>query len=83
MQDEVINFFQFQQTFEYLGYFETPENNQLMKSLKRDLSRGGLIVLSGIVGSGKTTLLLQVQRELKQEAKVVVSRSISVDINNG
>ncbi|WP_413167924.1 GTP-binding protein [Capilliphycus salinus ALCB114379] len=41
------------------------------------------IVLSGIVGSGKTTLLLQVQRELKQESKVVVSRSISVDINNG
>ncbi len=79
MQDEVMDFFQFQQTFEYLGDFETPENTQLMKSLKRDLSRGGLIVVSGIVGSGKTTLLLQVQRELKTEGKVVVSRSISVD----
>ena len=78
-----MDFFQFQQTFESLGYFETPENTQLMKSLKRNLSRGGLIIVSGIVGSGKTTLLLQVQRELKQEGKVVVSRSISVDISNG
>ncbi|NET44710.1 hypothetical protein [Okeania sp. SIO2B3] len=64
MRSEVMNFFKLKQTFDYLGYFETPENTQLIENLKQDLSQGGLIVVSGIVGSGKTTLLLHIQKEL-------------------
>lgn len=79
MRSEVMNFFKLKQTFEYLGYFETPENNQLIENLKQDITQGGLIVVSGIVGSGKTTLLAHVQRELQQASLVIVSRSLSVD----
>ena len=79
MHSEVMNFFKLKQTFEYLGYFETPENTQLIENLKQDIHQGGLIVVSGIVGSGKTTLLLHVQKELQLAGQVIVSRSLSVD----
>ncbi|NES06810.1 MAG: AAA family ATPase [Okeania sp. SIO2F4] len=79
MRSEVMNFFKLKQTFEHLGYFETPENTQLIENLKQDIHQGGLIIVSGIVGSGKTTLLVHVQKELQLAGQVIVSRSLSVD----
>ncbi len=79
MHSEVMNFFKLKQTFEYLGYFETPENTQLIENLKQDINQGGLIIVSGIVGSGKTTLLLHIQKELQLAGQVIVSRCLSVD----
>jgi type II secretory pathway predicted ATPase ExeA len=38
-----------------------------------------LVALSGIVGSGKTTALERLQRQLKQEKDVIVSRALAVD----
>jgi type II secretory pathway predicted ATPase ExeA len=62
-----------------MGYFETPQLQQVLKELKLAIKDGKLIVLSGIVGTGKTATLQKIQELLAQDKEILVAKSLSVD----
>lgn len=61
------------------GFFETAHHQRIFRQLKTAVPNGSLIAVSGIVGSGKTTTLRRLQEMLKQDDKVIVSKSLSVE----
>jgi type II secretory pathway predicted ATPase ExeA len=79
MLSEVMDYFGFSQELDHLGFFETDEHSHLERELQRIIRQGRLVALSGVVGSGKTTALERLQRQLKQEKDVIVSRALAVD----
>jgi type II secretory pathway predicted ATPase ExeA len=61
------------------GYFETAHRRRILRGLDSAIRRGGLIALCGIVGCGKSTLLARIRAALRQEGKILVSRSLAVE----
>lgn len=65
--------------FRNSGFFETEHHKRIFRQLKTVIPEGYLIAVSGIVGSGKTTTLQKLQEMLKNEKKVIVSKSLAVE----
>ena len=61
------------------GFFETSYHTQLLKYIKGAIPQGRLIVVCGVVGSGKTVTMRRLQQMLKDDGKVTVSKSVSVE----
>ena len=58
----------------------TTQNYQNMfTNIKLAIKNGGLIALTGIVGIGKTTTLRRLQQDLREENKILVSKSLATD----
>lgn len=76
---EVMEFFGLERELDHLGFFETEPQAHLEKELKKTISQGRLIALSGIVGSGKTTFLQRLMSDLAKSKEILVSRSLAVE----
>lgn len=79
MFSEVMEFFGLEKELDHLGFFETEPQAHLEKELKKTISQGRLIALSGIVGSGKTTFLQRLMSDLAKSKEILVSRSLAVE----
>jgi type II secretory pathway predicted ATPase ExeA len=79
MLSDVMNYFGLTREFDQAGFFETEHHQHLLKEISAILKKGRLVALAGIVGCGKTVMLQQIQKALKQEKNILVSRSLAVD----
>ncbi|EKS30420.1 ExeA family protein [Afipia felis] len=79
MRVEVMQYYGLTQPFSQAGYYETEHHKQLIKDIKGAILEGRLIALCGVVGSGKTVTLRRLQQILKDENRVSVAKSLSVE----
>ena len=79
MRVEVMQHYQLTQPLSQAGYYETQHHQQLIKDIKSAILEGRLIALCGVIGSGKTVTLRRLQQQLKEENRVLVSKSLAVE----
>ena len=79
MLSDIMEHYGLVREFSNAGYFDTEHHQQIFRELKAAIRSGRLVALTGIVGTGKTTILKRIQKELKQEREILVSKSLSVD----
>jgi type II secretory pathway predicted ATPase ExeA len=79
MRVDVMQHYGLTQPFSQTGYFETELHKQLLKDIKGAIQEGRLIAVCGVVGSGKTVTMRRLQQQLKEENKVTVSKSLTVE----
>lgn len=79
MRVEVMEHYGLAQPIDQAGYYETAHHKQLIKDIKGAIREGRLIAICGVVGSGKTVTLRRLQQILREENKIIVARSLSVD----
>ena len=78
MRVDVMQHYGFTQPLSHAGYYET-QHRQLMTDIKSAILEGHLIALCGVIGSGKTVTLRRLQQQLKDDNRVLVSKSLAVD----
>jgi len=79
MRVEVMQHYGIKLPFDQAGYYETEHHAQLLKDIRGAILQGRLIALYGVIGSGKTVTLRRLQQQLKEENKVIVSKSLAVE----
>jgi type II secretory pathway predicted ATPase ExeA len=79
MRVEVMEYYGLTQPFSQAGYYETQQHTQLLKDIKGAILEGRLIAVCGVVGSGKTVTMRRLQQQLKEENRITVSKSLSVE----
>jgi type II secretory pathway predicted ATPase ExeA len=79
MRVEVMQHYGLTQPLSQAGYFETELHKQLLKDIKAAILEGRLIAVCGVVGSGKTVTMRRLQQQLKEENKITVSKSLTVE----
>ena len=79
MRVEVMQHYGIKLPFDQAGYYETEHHAQLLKNIRGAILQGRLIALCGVIGSGKTVTLRRLQQQLKEENKVIVSKSLAVE----
>ena len=79
MRVDVMQHYGFTQPLSQAGYYETRHRQQLMTDMKSAILEGHLIALCGVIGSGKTVTLRRLQQQLKDDNRVLVSKSLAVD----
>lgn len=79
MRVEVMQYYGLTQPLSQAGYYETDHHKQLIKDIKGAIMEGRLIAVCGVVGSGKTVTLRRLQQILKDENRVSVAKSLSVE----
>ncbi len=82
MRVEVMEHYKLTQPFSQAGYYETSLHRQLIKDIKGAILEGRLIAVCGVVGSGKTVTMRRLQQQLKDENKITVSKSLSIEKHN-
>ena len=79
MRVEVMDYYGLVKPLNRAGYYETQHQGQMLKNIRGALLEGRLVVLYGVIGSGKTVTLRRLQQQLKDENKVTVCRSLTVE----
>src|SRR5919109_1368564 len=79
MRVDVMQHYGFTQPLSHAGYYETGHHRQLMTDIKSAILEGYLIALCGVIGSGKTVTLRRLQQQLKDDNRVLVSKSLAVE----
>lgn len=79
MRVEVMQYYGLTQPLDQGGYYETEHHKQLIKDIKGAIQEGRLIAVCGVVGSGKTVTLRRLQQILKEENRITVAKSLSVE----
>lgn len=79
MRVEVMQHYSLTQLFSQAGYFETERHKQLLGDIKSAIQESRLIAVCGVVGSGKTVTMRRLQQQLKEENKITVSKSLTVE----
>lgn len=79
MRVEVMEYYGLAQPIDQAGYYETAHHKQLIKDIKGAIREGRLIAVCGVVGSGKTVTLRRLQQQLRDENKIIVAKSLSVE----
>jgi len=79
MRVDVMQHYGFTQPLSHAGYYETSHHRQLMTDIKSAILEGRLIALCGVIGSGKTVTLRRLQQQLRDENRVLVSKSLAVE----
>lgn len=79
MRVEVMQYYGLVNPLSQAGYYETESHKQLTKDIKAAIFEGRLIALCGVVGCGKTVTLRRLQQILKDENRVTVAKSLSVE----
>src|SRR5256885_6121395 len=83
MRVDVMQHYGFTQPLSHGGYYETQHHRQLMTDIKSAILEGHLIALCGVIGSGKTVTLRRLQQQLKDDNRVLVSKSFFVQAEDG
>jgi len=79
MRAEVTAYYDFVKPLDQAGYYETRHHQQILAAIKDAILQGRLIALCGVVGCGKTMTMRRLRQQLKDENRVIVSKSVSVD----
>nr|WP_263485559.1 AAA family ATPase [Pectobacterium versatile] len=79
MRVEVMEHYGLAQPIDQAGYYETAHHKQLIKDIRGAIHEGRLIAVCGVVGSGKTVTLRRLQQRLREENKITVARSLSIE----
>jgi len=79
MRVEVMQHYGIKIPFNQAGYYETEHHAQLLNNIRGAILQGRLIALCGVIGCGKTVTLRRLQQQLKEENKVIVSKSLAVE----
>ena len=79
MRVEVMQHFGLTQPLSQAGYHETAHHRELLKDIKAAILEGKLIAVCGVVGCGKTVTMRRLQQQLKDENRITVSKSLSVE----
>lgn len=79
MRVEVMQHFGLTQPLSQAGYHETAHHQELLKDIKAAIPEGKLIAVCGVVGCGKTVTMRRLQQQLKDENRIIVSKSLSVE----
>jgi type II secretory pathway predicted ATPase ExeA len=79
MRAEVMEHYGLAHPLSHAGYYETELHKQLLKDIRGAILEGRLIAVCGVVGSGKTVTMRRLQQQLKEENKVIVSKSLTVE----
>ena len=82
MRVEVMQHFGLTQPLSQAGYHETAHHQELLKDIKAAIPEGKLIAVCGVVGCGKTVTMRRLQQQLKDENRILVSKSLSVEKHN-
>lgn len=82
MRVEVMEYYGLTQPLSQAGYYETEHHKQLIKDIRSAILEGRLIAVCGVVGSGKTVTMRRLQQILKEENRVTVAKSLSVEKHN-
>jgi type II secretory pathway predicted ATPase ExeA len=51
----------------------------MLKDIKGSILEGRLVAVSGVIGSGKTVTLRRLQQQLREENRILVSKSLAVE----
>ncbi len=81
MLSDVMAHYGIAKEFDRAAFFETEDFKDILKEVRHNIQNGSLIALTGIVGSGKTSMLNHIHEILRQEKKVLVCQSLSVEKN--
>ena len=65
--------------FEQAGYYDSAHHQELVGEIRGAITAGRLIAICGVIGSGKTALLRRLQEILKEDGKITVAQSLSVE----
>jgi len=79
MRVEVMQHYGLLQPLNQAGYYETSHHQQIIKDIRGAILEGRLIAVCGVVGSGKTVTLRRLQQLLREENRVIVSKSLAVE----
>ncbi len=79
MRVEVMQHYGLAQPLSQAGYYETDHHQTLIKDIKSAIFEGRLVALCGVIGCGKTVTLRRLQQQLKEENRVLVSKSLAVE----
>lgn len=79
MDIESMKYYGLTKEFSKAEYFETENYQNMFTNIKIAIKSGGLIAITGIVGIGKTTTLRRLQKDLREENKILVSKSLATD----
>ena len=79
MRVEVMQHDRLTQPLSPAGDYATRHRQQRMTAIKSAILAGRLIALCGVSGSGKTVTLRRLQQQLKDENRVLVSKSLAVE----
>jgi len=79
MRVEVMQYYGLTNPLTQAGYYETEMHKQLTKYIRAAILEGRLIALCGVVGCGETVTLRRLQQLLREENRVTVARSLSVE----
>ncbi|MGK0688820.1 ExeA family protein [Serratia marcescens] len=79
MRVEVMQYYGLTNPLAQAGYYETETHKQLTKDIRAAVLEGRLIALCGVVGCGKTVTLRRLQQILREENRVTVAKSLSVE----
>jgi len=82
MDIESLKYYGMNKEFGKADYFETENYQNMLHSIKFAIRSGGIIAITGIVGIGKTTTIRKLQKDLKDENKIIVSKSLATDKRN-
>ena len=78
MRVDVMQHYGFTQPLSHAGYDETSHHRQRMTDIKNAILEGRLSALGGVIGSGKTVTLRRLHQQLRDENRVLVSKSLAV-----
>ena len=82
MRVDVMQHFGLSQPLSQAGYHETAHHRELLRDIRTVILEGKLVAVCGVVGCGKTVTIRHLQQQLKDENRITVSKSLSVEKHN-
>lgn len=79
MDIESMKYYGLVKELDKADYFETEHYQTIFSNIKHAIKSGGIIAITGVVGIGKTVTLRRIQQALRDESKIVVSKSLATD----
>lgn len=74
-----MQFYGINKELDQCDYFETDHYQNILRNVNAAIKSGGIIALTGIVGTGKTVTSRRIQQALRDEDKIIVSKSLASD----
>lgn len=79
MRADVMEHYRLVKPLSQAGYYETNHHKQILRDIRGSILEGRLIAVCGVIGSGKTVTMRRLQQQLRDENRVLVSKSLAVE----